>query len=291
MTTTSLDGDSAAQAVLTGPGEPDGLAPLPSREGRKRSRRLIMTVAQIVVLAIAVAIWWFGAHHLPPGSMATPFQTLVKIGQLSVTAEFWTAIGSTMGTFALALLLCTIIGVPLGLAIGWSRIATQSTRLVFDFLRTIPPIALLPLVLLLYGATFQMAFTLVVLAAIWPILIQSVYAARQGEPLLAEMSRSFRVPRRWFITHVFIPGALPFVMTGLRVGMTICLLLTITAELLGGAPGVGQEIGNAQQFVDIPRMYAYVVISAVLGLILNGLFYALQRYVLRWHASNRKEVK
>jgi ABC-type nitrate/sulfonate/bicarbonate transport system permease component len=89
---------------------------------------------------------------------------------------------------------------------------------------------------------------------------------------------------------VFFPGSLPFIMTGLRVGTTICLLLTITGELLSGAPGIGFEIADAKNFLDTPRMYAYVLVSALLGLVINGAFWIVQRRVLRWHASNRQET-
>jgi ABC-type nitrate/sulfonate/bicarbonate transport system permease component len=222
--------------------------------------------------------------------MPSPVDTFATLGGFALTPHFWATVWETVWTFLVALVICTVVGVPLGLAIGSSRIATQSTRLVFDFLRTIPPIAILPLVLLIFGPTFEMVLVVVVLGAIWPILIQSVYAAQQGEPLLTEMSRSFRVPRRWFITRIFFPGSLPFIMTGLRVGTTICLLLTITGELLSGAPGIGFEIADAKNFLDTPRMYAYVLVSALLGLIVNGVFWIVQRRVLRWHASNRQDA-
>jgi ABC-type nitrate/sulfonate/bicarbonate transport system permease component len=253
------------------------------------SHRVLRLAAQVAVLVAAVLVWWYGSVSLPPGVMPSPFATFATLGQFALTPHFWTTVGETVWTFLVALAICTVVGVPVGLAIGSSRIATQSTRLVFDFLRTIPPIAILPLVLLIFGPTFEMVLVVVVLGAIWPILIQSVYAARQGEPLLAEMSRSFRIPRRWFIARVFVPGALPFIMTGLRVGTTICLLLTITGELLSGAPGIGFEIADAKNFLDTPRMYAYVLVSALLGLVVNGVFWIVQRRVLRWHAANRKD--
>jgi ABC-type nitrate/sulfonate/bicarbonate transport system permease component len=247
-------------------------------------------IAQAAVVAGALGVWWIASMVLPVGVMPSPVESFARLGSLATTPGFWVAVGTTVATFLSALVICTVVGVPLGLAIGASGIATQSTRLVFDFLRTIPPIAILPLVLLTIGANFQMVLTLVVLGAIWPILIQSVYAARQGEPLLAEMATSYQVPRAWYIRHIFFPGALPFIMTGLRIGTTICLLLTITGELLGGAPGVGFEIADAQAYYDNSRMNAYVLVSAALGLIVNALFYALQRRLLRWHASERREV-
>jgi len=246
---------------------------------------------QAGVIVLAGGVWWVASLLFPAGTMPGPGETLARLGQLALTPAFWTAVGITVLSFLLGLLVCIVVGVPLGLAIGTSTFTTQSTRLVFDFLRTIPPIAVLPLLLLVLGASFQMVLVLVVCGAIWPILIQSIYAARQGETLLAEMAASFRVPRSWYIRHIFFPGALPFVMTGLRVGTTICLLLTITGELLGGAPGIGYEIANAQAFYDNPRMYAYVVVSALLGLLVNGVFWAVQRRVLRWHASIRKDAR
>ncbi|HEV7743178.1 MAG TPA: ABC transporter permease [Pseudolysinimonas sp.] len=253
-------------------------------------RRVVRVTAQVGVLALALIVWWYGSVSLPTGVMPSPVDTFATLGGFALTPHFWATVWETVWTFLVALVICTVVGVPLGLAIGSSRIATQSTRLVFDFLRTIPPIAILPLVLLIFGPTFEMVLVVVVLGAIWPILIQSVYAAQQGEPLLTEMSRSFRVPRRWFITRIFFPGSLPFIMTGLRVGTTICLLLTITGELLSGAPGIGFEIADAKNFLDTPRMYAYVLVSALLGLIVNGVFWIVQRRVLRWHASNRQDA-
>jgi ABC-type nitrate/sulfonate/bicarbonate transport system permease component len=256
----------------------------------RRGGRFFRLGAQVGILVLAILIWWYASVTLPVNVMPSPFETIVTLGQLSATPGFWQAVGVTVATFALGLVICTVVGVPLGLAIGASRIATQSTRLVFDFLRTIPPIAILPLVLLLFGPSAQMVLVVVILGAIWPILVQSIYAARQGEPLLIDMSRSFRIPRAHYVFRIFLPGTLPFVMTGLRVGTTICLLLTITAELLSGAPGVGSEIQNAENYLNTPAMYAYVLVAAILGLIVNVAFWMLQRRVLSWHASNRKEA-
>lgn len=279
-------------ATATSPGEPRrSQLGRPARNPRAGRPGRLLLLLQLAVVALTLAIWWFASSTFPPTVMPSPWETLVELVTLAGTPKFWIAVGITVGTFAVGLAVCLVIGVPLGLAIGANSFATQSTRLVFDFLRTIPPIAILPLLLLVVGANLQMVLLLVVAGAIWPILIQSVYAARQGEPLLTEMAASYRVPRGWFIRHIFFPGALPFIMTGVRVGTTICLLLTITGELLGGAPGIGMEIGDAQSYFDNPRMYAYVLVSAALGLLVNGAVWAVQRRVLRWHPSVRGEAR
>jgi len=270
---------------------PAAAAPQPAAVAGPKPARLRWFLIQVAAVVLAGGVWWVASLLLPASTLPPPFAVLERLGTLALTADFWSAVGITIGTFAIALVICIVVGVPLGLAIGANTVATQSTRLLFDFLRTIPPVAILPLVLLVLGADFEMVLVLAVAGAIWPILIQSIYAARQGETLLVEMSRSYRIPRTWFIRHIFVPGAIPFVMTGLRLGTTICLLLTISGELLGGAPGVGFEIANAQAYYDNTRMYAYVIVSAILGLAVNAGFWAVQRYLLRWHPSVRGEAR
>ncbi|MCU1552199.1 MAG: cmpB 8 [Glaciihabitans sp.] len=248
-----------------------------------------MIAAQAGVLFLGVLIWWAVSTQVPADGVPSPVETSGALVALAATGPFWLAVWETVQTFLIGILICIIVGVPVGLAIGRSRLATQSTRLSFDFLRTIPPIAILPLVLLLYGPTPTMVLVMVVLGAIWPIVIQSVYAANQTEPQLDDMARAFQISGWRRITTIFIPGVLPFVLTGLRVGTTICLLLTITGELLGGAPGIGSSIITAQESLNNPQMYAYVVVAALLGLIVNVGFWAAQRRVLHWHPSFRGE--
>lgn len=276
---------------MTAPAVEETTASIAARSVTPKPARLRWILIQVAAVVLAGVVWSLASLAFPSSTLPPPTAVFARLGELALTPGFWSAVGITIATFAIALVICIVVGVPVGLAIGASTVATQSTRLLFDFLRTIPPIAILPLLLLVLGAEMEMVLVLAVGGAIWPILIQSIYAARQGEALLVEMAKSYRIPKAWFIRHIFVPGAIPFVMTGLRLGTTICLLLTISGELLGSAPGVGYEIANAQAFYDNTRMYAYVIVSAVLGLIVNGGFWALQRRLLRWHPSVRGEAR
>ncbi|MEV6609783.1 ABC transporter permease subunit [Kutzneria sp. NPDC051319] len=201
--------------------------------------------------------------------------------------QFWTALLDTGVTWAIGLAMCSLVGTAVGLFVGSNRFASRSTRFAFDFMRTIPPVALVPLALLLYGPTRAMVLLLVISGAVWPLLIQSVYAAQQQEALLGDVAKSFRLNRRTRFLHIFWPSCLPFVLSGLRVTGTICLLLTVSGELLGGAPGIGAEIQLALNAVDNPRMYAEVGAAALLGVAVNVVLGALRTRVLRWHPSVR----
>jgi ABC-type nitrate/sulfonate/bicarbonate transport system permease component len=245
--------------------------------------------AQLVVLVVAVLGWWLLSGIAPPDAVPSPPATAVALGAMLGTAQYWSAIAETAWTWVLGMGCCIVVGIPVGLAIGANRFASASTRLVIDFLRTIPPVALVPLGLLLYGPTRPMVLLLVVCGAIWPLLVQAVYAAAQVDAQLGDVARSFRLGRRYRLLHIFVPSALPFLMTGLRITATICLLLTVTGELFGGAPGLGNEIQSALNGVLNAQMYGYVLTSALLGVLVNVLLARAQRRVLRWHPSVRTE--
>jgi ABC-type nitrate/sulfonate/bicarbonate transport system permease component len=257
------------------------------RRQRRRRKSAGIVLTQAAVLAAAVCVWWLVSLRVGADSVPTPAQAFRALVTLSGQGEFWTALLDTSMTWAIGIAVCSVVGIPVGLFVGANRFASRSTRFVFDFMRTIPPIALVPLGLLLYGPTREMVLLLVISGAIWPLLIQSVYAAQQQEALLSDVARSLQLTRWYRFLHIFWPSCLPFVMSGLRVTGTICLLLTVSGELLGGAPGIGTQIQQALNAVDNPRMYAEVIAAAFLGVAVNALLGVLRMRVLRWHPSVR----
>ena len=160
---------------------------------RKASTKISGLMGKLIAIAVVLLLWQIASSSTTDGRLPTPVEVLQAFIGLVGTSTYWAAIGATLRSWAAGLALCAVIGVPVGLLIGTSLRASKSTQWVIDFCRTIPAIALLPLVLLLFGPTFRMEITMIVLAAIWPLLIQSMYAARQVEPLLKWVVRVFRI--------------------------------------------------------------------------------------------------
>ncbi|HEX3515978.1 MAG TPA: ABC transporter permease subunit, partial [Trebonia sp.] len=153
----------------------------------------------------------------------------------------------------------------------------------------IPVIAILPIGLVLWGATLTMKFALVAFAVFWPLVIQVCYGVRSLDPVAADTTTVLQVrgPRKFFT--VILPSAAPFIATGLRVAVAVALIVDIIAELIGGGTGVGERIlvaENAGQSA-YPIMYAYIVVAGILGVLLAGAFTVAERYVLHWHESQR----
>jgi ABC-type nitrate/sulfonate/bicarbonate transport system permease component len=205
-------------------------------------------------------------------------------------ASFWTALGFTLESWALGLLISVTAGIAIGIAIGSSSTVLATTRSTIEFLRPIPSVALIPLVTLLFGTTLRSNLVLVVYAAFWQVLIQVLYGVQDVDPVARETARSYRFGRWAQIRYVTWPTTLPYLMTGVRLAAAVALILTITAELVIGTPGLGKEIFVAQTSGAYSVMYAYVIVTGIIGVAVNVLARALERLVMPWHPSLRAEV-
>ena len=165
----------------------------------------------------------------------------------------------------------------------------QATSSTIEFLRPIPSVALIPLAVLLYGSELRSVLLLVVYASFWQVLIQVLYGVQDVDPVAEETARSYGLGTWARIRYVLWPTALPYVMTGVRLAAAVALILAITAELVIGAPGLGQRIGVAQTSQAVPEMYALIVVMGLLGLVINVGARAVERRALAWHQSVRGE--
>lgn len=276
-------GSPRARDASAGKPDPQAAGAVSGRRGRTG------LIAKIIAIIIALAIWQFAAAGplVGPGMLPSPIEVLQALLGLWTTGSYWQALGTTLRTWALGLGLCAVIGIPTGLLLGASKRATQSSRWVIDFLRSIPTIALLPLVLLLFGPTLGMELSLIVLAATWPLLIQSMYAVKQVEPLLKWVVRVFRISTVERLRFLWAPSVSLFVSTGMRLAATIGLLMTVSAEYIGGAPGIGLELSHMEQTLRRPEVFAYAITAGILGLLINAVVVAFQRRLLWWHPTVR----
>lgn len=236
-------------------------------------------------VAVALGIWQLVVASnvvsntilSPPGPTAGALLALIGSGRT------WVALVDTVVASALGFAVAVVLGVPLGVLLGVSKAAYRVSVGLVEFMKPVPPITILPLVLLIYGTRLQMSVVLVAFGAFWPILINTSAGVRAVEPMRRATAKAFRVGPFRTLFWVLVPGASVFVATGLRVAGTVSLLVAITAELVGGAPGLGNLLTVAQTSGDYPRIYALVVLCGALGIVVNLLLVRLQRLALGWN--------
>jgi ABC-type nitrate/sulfonate/bicarbonate transport system permease component len=176
-----------------------------------------------------------------------PFTAMAaSLGTQLTDSGFWTALGETLQGWAVGLAIAMVAGIVFGVLIGRAPFLRSVTASTIEFLRPIPSVALIPLVVLIYGSRPESALVLVVYAAFWQVLVQVLYGVADVDPVVRDTARSYRFSRWAIVRTVVWPTALPYVVTGFRLAAAVALILEITAELVIGVPGLGKSIGVAQ---------------------------------------------
>ncbi|MPY85610.1 MAG: ABC transporter permease subunit [Actinophytocola sp.] len=239
----------------------------------------------ILLLELLPRIGAVDARFLPPFSeMATALG-----GELG-SAAFWDALVATLRGWAIGLAVAMAAGVAAGFLIGSVPALRAATSSTIEFLRPIPSVALIPLAVLLFGSDMRSTLLLVVYASFWQVLVQVLYGVVDVDPIARDTARSYRFSPWRQVRTVLWPTALPYVMTGFRLAAAVALILEITGELIIGSPGLGNAIAVAQSSGAVATMYALVIVTGVIGVGVNLLARRVERRVLRWHPSVRREV-
>lgn len=225
------------------------------------------------------------ARYLPPASEVIA----ALVADFGLTA-FWVSVGETMKAWFLGLLIAVVAAVVLGFIIGSSTFLRKATNSTIEFLRPIPSVALIPLAVLLFGVKIESSLLLIVYAAFWQILIQVLYGVADVDMVANNTAKTYGLGRMARIRYVVFPTALPYLMTGVRLAGAVALVLAITAELVIGSPGLGREIALAQSGGAISGMYALVLATGLIGVLINMLMRFIEKKTLAWHSSVRSEV-
>jgi NitT/TauT family transport system permease protein len=198
---------------------------------------------------------------------------------------FLTNLWSTLQAWAIGLAIAIACGVPLGLLLGSVPVLNTAVRAVVEFLRPIPSVALIPLVSLILGSGQTTEVTLIVYAAAWPVLFNTIYGLQDVDPVARETMRSFGFGRLAVIWRVALPSAAPFIATGVRLAAGVALILAVGTEILSGfGQGVGTFIAQAQQSIDGTKdVLAGTVWTGVIGLLVNLALVQAERRLFRWH--------
>jgi ABC-type nitrate/sulfonate/bicarbonate transport system permease component len=165
--------------------------------------------------------------------------------------------------------------------------------MVIEFLRPIPAVALIPLATLIFGLDTEMRRFLVAFAAVWPILFNTVYGVQGVDRILYDVARTSRATKLGTLGRVTLPAALPNIVTGIRISASIALLVCVTAEWFTQTAGLGAYM--ARQYGSIPiqldKMYAAVLLTALLGLGINTILRATEQRVVFWAGEDRYSAR
>lgn len=204
------------------------------------------------------------------------------------TPEFLESLWATLEQFAVGLAIGVVIGVALGVALGTIPLLYQLLHYVLDFMRFIPAVVYLPLLLLVMGARPGVAYILAAVGAVWPMLFQTYYGVVGIPQILKDTGRVFGLTSAQRLRHVVIPSVSPFLATGLRIAAAHALVVVVAVEIITTVIGLGRDIAVYSSNGIYPEMYALVGVVGILGLLINWGLESLERWQLHWHSSYRE---
>jgi ABC-type nitrate/sulfonate/bicarbonate transport system permease component len=238
---------------------------------------------------IVIGIWQLTTSFwlTSDAELAPPGQVIGNLIDQIQTSAFWGYVGETVSGWGVGLAISIVIGIPVGILVGSSTFIWHALRPTLEFLRPIPGIALMPLALILWGQSMKSDVFLIAFGTVWTMIIQAMYGVRSVDPVTLETGRVFGLSAAERIRFIVLPSSLPYLATGIRIASSVALVIAISAELLIGDPGLGNQIGLAQSYSQYDEMYALILATGLLGMILQILSVGLERHFLRWHQSQR----
>jgi ABC-type nitrate/sulfonate/bicarbonate transport system permease component len=237
-----------------------------------------------LVFAGLLLLWEYGARSNPKLQFYIPpvSQILRALGHMLASGQIAGHLLSTLGRFLGGYLMAALLAVSLGVLLGYFRFAYSLVATLIEFLRPMPSVAIIPVAVLTLGIGDAMIVAVTVYATLWPMLVNTIDGVRHIEPTLIDTARTFGLRRRAILWRIVLPAASPYIVTGLRISLSIALILVTTAEMIAGSRGLGFFILDQERSFNSGNMYAGIVVVAVLGYALNRLFLVLEAQAMRW---------
>lgn len=244
-------------------------------------------VLQLLVPAGLLATWWWtsadSASYLWP-----PLPDIVgSLREDWIFEQVDSDLLPSLGRFGAGYLLAATVGVVAGTLIGLAPRLRRATLPVTEFVRSVPAPLLLPFVLVVLGIGNTSKVALIALGSLWPVLLNTVDGVRGVDPEVRDVARSLGIGRRMQLSRIILPAASPKIAAGLRIALSVALLLMVVSEMRGGTNGLGFQIRSAQRSFDTADAYAGVIVIGMVGLVLNLIFVIIERRLMRWHRGAR----
>lgn len=238
----------------------------------------------VAVVEVMARLGWLTSYVPPPSRIFAALWTGLIDGDIS------SQVGVTLSVYARGLGLASALAIVVGILMGTYKPVFDALKIIVEFLRPVPSVAMIPLAILFFGLGATMRISVISYAAFWPLLINTIYGVRAIDPLALDVARNFGITGAAALWRVTLPSALASIATGFRISATIALVVTITTELIAGNSGIGFYISQMEQANRLPPMYAGILLTGILGYLLNTLFVMLERRLVFWTPAARGRV-
>jgi NitT/TauT family transport system permease protein len=253
------------------------------RIAAKRRDRIISIASPIGLLVaweIAARLGFVDVRFFP-----APTTIIAVLVDLARSGELMENVSISLQRIMLGFFLGGIPGIVIGIVMGISRPVRAFVDPLIAATYPIPKSSILPLILLIFGLGEMSKVMMVAIGVFYPVAINATAGVLQISPIYLDVGKSFKASRWDTFRTIALPGALPFIMTGVKLGMGLALILIAVAEMVGARSGIGYMIWSAWETFSVGRMYAGLFIIALIGFVLSLAVNEVERWVIRWKAD------
>ena len=238
----------------------------------------------LATLAAVLALWWLASHQqwVSKVFLPTPEAAAASLAEGLVSRELVQYTLATVQRMALGWLLASLLGMAIGALIGSSATARAWLQPTLEFVRPLPASALLPLAIAVFGLSPGMVLIVVAFGAMWPVLLATVHGLASVHARLQEVSQALELSRLAFIFKIGLPNAMPDILSGMRLSMTVSLIVAVVGEMIASQAGLGQAILLAARSFRASELFAGVMLLGAIGFASNTLLALAEYHLLRW---------
>jgi NitT/TauT family transport system permease protein len=256
---------------------------------RRRRRTLQMLGIRIVSVIVVLALWQYVGSGIDPVLFTTPLAVIRAAYQMILSGELWTYLWPSLVIFAAGLSVAAVIGVATGLLLARYWVIDVAVGVYITFLYSIPAVALVPLIVLWAGFESTAKIIVLFLFAFFPMAINTYQGVKNVDPHLIEVGRAFRCSERQLWANIVLPGALPFIVTGLRLAVGRGLIGMVLADQYTAISGIGYLIVRTAATYQVDKMFVPIVTLGILGITLTALLRVLERRVAPWTLAREQD--
>lgn len=256
--------------------------PVPYRGGGFRPTRIRGLGLFVFIALMLIAEWGTRAGWITNLTLPRPSDVIKTLYDLAASGMLWTHLGPSLGRLTVGAFFGAGVGVLVGVAIGLSSVMRAGLVPLVAALFPIPKIALLPLFVIWFGIDEMSKYALIAFGTFTPTVVATYGAVDNVDRTLIKMGQSFGLTRASIIRKIVLPGAMPGILSGLRISLAIAIILLTAAEMIGAEYGIGAYILQAGALYDLERLFAGVTMLSVLGVTLSFVLGKIESRVLRW---------
>lgn len=234
---------------------------------------------------VFISIWALFSYLkvFNPVLIPSPWAVIVRFGQVFYRGEIWADLFATVYRLFFGFALSIVIGIPLGLTLGSSKKLSDSSEFLIDFFRSIPASALFPMFLLFFGIGDKAKVSVVVFSCSLIIIVYTMYGVKNCKEARIKVAKVMNADKFSIFTKIIFPESLPHIFAGVRISISIALILVVVTEMfIGTKYGLGRLIYDSHLMFRISTMYVAIFITGILGYILNKIFMIIESKVFHW---------